>query len=378
MTSYGKQSISKEDISAVVEVLNSDYLTQGPVVDKFEKVISKITKSSYATAVNSATSALHLGCIALGVKKNDLVWTSANSFVASSNCALYCGAEVDFIDIDPETDNISIGFLEEKLKLAKKNNKLPKLIIPVHLSGSSCEMFELHSLSKKYGFKILEDASHCIGGSYKGKPIGSCEYSDACVFSFHPVKIITTGEGGVITTNSKEIDDQIKALRSHGVVRDSSKFKNKMSPPFYYEMQFLGFNYRMTEIQAALGISQSKKLPQIIKKRWELASIYDQEIKNGIIEKPNLDLRKGSAFHLYIVKIKEKRDSLLNQLKNNGIYTTVHYLPIHLQPYYLNLGFATGDFPNSEAYGKNAISLPLHQTLTDKEQSKVIGILNNL
>lgn len=380
MIAYGKQCLDEQDIQAVIEVLQSNYLTQGPKVPEFEKDLAQYCNANYAAAVNSATSALHLGCLALGVKEGDIVWTSTNSFVASSNSAKYCGAEIDFVDIDAKTYNICIKSLRDKLHHASFNNQLPKLIIPVHLCGTSCDMREIKDLSREFGFKILEDASHCIGGSYNDNRIGSCEFSDACVFSFHPVKIITTAEGGAITTNSKKLIDRIKSLRSHGIIRDSAKFKNKNTPPWYYEQHFLGFNYRMTEIQAALGSSQLTKVNQFINARWNIAKFYDEKIISKNVKKPDLNLNKGSSFHLYSIKLNniDQRESLLRELKANKIFTTLHYFPIHLQPYYQQLGFELGNFPNAEEYALTALTLPIYPELTHDDQQKIVDIVNNV
>lgn len=374
---YGKQSITEEDILEVIKVLKSDFLTQGPAVENFEHSIEMYTNSKYATALSSATAGLHVACMALGIKKNDTVWTSPNSFVASSNCALYCDAKIDFVDINTQSNQISISELKKKLQIAKRENNLPKLLIPVHLTGNSCDMESIYHLSRKYKFKILEDASHCIGGSYKGKKIGSCEFSDACVFSFHPVKIITTGEGGAITTNDKSLNAKMKELRTHGITKDPKAFKSSHTPRYYYEQHNLGFNYRITDIQAALGNSQLKRIDKIISKRWKIAKNYDRLIKNELINKPDLKSCEGSSLHLYVIKVKKKRDNLLEFLREKNIYTTVHYHPIHLQPYYKNLGFKHGDFPISEEYGDTALSIPIYPDLEFKDQSKVIEILNS-
>jgi len=374
---YGKQFISKDDIKAVNLVLQSEFITQGPYVPKFEKFISDLTGSKYASAVSSATSALHLGCLSLGIKKGSIVWTSSNSFVATSNAALYCGAEIDFIDIDKETFNISIQALENKLQKAKVDDCLPDLVIPVHLTGNSCDMKKIFSLSKKYGFKILEDASHCIGGMYQNEMIGSCKFSDACVFSFHPVKIITTGEGGAITTNDASIDTKIKQLRSHGIERNQSKFISDVSLSWYYEQQDLGYNYRMTDIQAALGCSQIKRIEEIIRKRNDVSKIYDRKLNCKNIKKPDLDLFKGSAFHLYVIRVKEHRDGLRKHLSSKNIFTNLHYFPIHLQPYYQNKGFSLGMFPETEDYGKEALSLPIFPELEEKEIDSIVYEIEN-
>ncbi len=375
MIPYGKQNISQKDIDEVIDVLKSDYLTQGPKVPEFEDKISKFVDSKFCVAVNSATSALHIACLAIGVKPKDIVWTVPNTFVASSNAALYCGAKVDFVDIDLKTNNICIVELTKKLKKAKENNCLPKAIIPVHLAGLSCNMREIAMLSKEFGFKVIEDASHCIGGAYKGKKIGSCEYSDLCVFSFHPVKIITTGEGGAITTNSSALYSSMKKLRTHGITKDPKKFKKCAVPSWYYQQTLLGFNYRMTDIQASLGISQLDRLENFIEQRKKIANLYIENLSShfNIIDK---SLNQGSSNHLFILKT-PKRDSLRESLLKNNIFCTLHYFPIHLQPYYMSLGFKKGDFPKSEEYGATALSIPIYPGLTEFEINKIIKHLKD-
>jgi len=357
--------------------LSSDFLTQGPQVPKFEKLVSEYCKSDYAVAVNSATSALHLACLALNLKKGDWLWTSPNSFVASSNCALYCGASVDFIDIDPLTYNICVEDLERKLIISEAENKLPKIIIPVHFAGQACNMKKIHSLSKKYGFKIIEDASHALGGSYLKKPIGSCQFSDITVFSFHPVKIITTGEGGMATTNNEELAKAMVMLRSHGISRDSNDMSQKPDGPWYYEQLALGFNYRMTDIHAALGVSQIKRLDEYIKMRHNIAKKYDDELKNCELKTPFRHKDSFSAFHLYVIRLRNSDNHLnvFNHLRNNGIGVNLHYMPIHIQPYYQKLGFKPSNFPEAMKYYKEAISLPMFPMLKSEKQQQVISSL---
>jgi len=373
---YGCQEVTESDIKAVVDILKSQYLTQGPTVQKFEKEISQKVGAKFAVAVNSATSALHLACMALSLKEDDWLWTSPISFVASSNCGLYCGAKIDFIDIDLKTGLISIEILREKLLIAKKRGILPKIIVVVHLTGTSCEMSKLHQLSKEYGFKIIEDASHALGGKYNGKYVGSCEYSSICVFSFHPVKIITTGEGGLLTTNDIKIAEKLFDLRSHGIVKDKARFINSNNSPWSYEQQTLGYNYRMNDIEAALGLSQLKRIDFIVEKRNNVLNSYKKEIKNLPVYFLKIPKNVQSSVHLAVINIidnnQELHLSLFEFLKRNNIGVQVHYTPIHLQPFYKNLGFKMGDFPNAEKYSEKAISLPVFPNLTNESQQKVI------
>ena len=381
---YGRQNISQSDIDSVVEILKSDYLTQGPKVIKFEKAIANYTNSSYGVAVNSATSALHISCMALGLSKNDIIWTSPISFVASSNCALYCGAKVDFVDIDSRTYNMSIEALITKLEIAKKEDKLPKIVIPVHLSGQSCEMKEIFKLSKQYGFKIIEDASHGIGGKYLGEPIGNCKYSDITVFSFHPVKIITSGEGGMCTTNSPKISNLLCRYRSHGITRQKHEMTRDPDGPWYYEQLDLGYNYRMTDIQAALGLSQLERLDDFIKERHQIVKKYNLAFEAKPITTPFQDPNNYSSFHLYIIRTKNTgkgltRLDLFKKLREAGILVNIHYIPIYRQPYYKKIGYDSKYFPESEKYYEEAISLPIHTLFSEEEQDYVIeNVLNFL
>ena len=373
MIPYGRQDITKKDIAEVEAVLRSDYLTQGPTVPEFEKKISKITGGKYTTAVNSATSALHIACKALELGKNDILWTVPNSFVASANCGLYCDAKVDFIDIDPNTYNISIAALKIKLQLAERIGELPKIIIPVHFSGNPSDLLEINILSKQYGFKVIEDASHAIGSKYKGEFTGSCKFSDITVFSFHPVKIITSGEGGAATTNDPELNQKMKLLRSHGITRDSKLMSYDIDGPWYYEQLDLGWNYRMTDIHAALGISQIMRLEDYVERRNAIADYYDANLQ---IDKLGLPLRtkcRRSACHLYVLQVaQDLRLSFYEYLRENQIGVNVHYKPIHLQPYFRRLGFMEGDFPISENYYKQAISLPIFPSLSNLDQDFII------
>ena len=377
MIPYGRQDISEADIEAVVNVLRSDYLTQGPVVPEFEKAISDYCGSQYAVAVNSATSALHISCLALGVGKGDMVWTSPITFVASSNAALYCGANVDFVDIDPQTYNMSIAALEEKLIRAEKDGKLPKVVIPVHLSGQSCNMEQIHALGQKYGFRIIEDASHGIGGKYKGQPVGNCRYSDITVFSFHPVKIITTAEGGMCVTNDHHLTLSLARLRSHGIVRHPSEMTHAADGPWYYQQRFLGFNYRMTDLQAALGLSQMSRLGAFVKTRHEIAKKYYSAFKDSPIVVPYQHPDTYSALHLYIIRLKKSTEwtthlQLFEKLRASGILVNLHYIPVYQHPYYQQFGFDPNDFPEAESYYAEAISIPMYTLLSEKEQDFVI------
>lgn len=379
MIPYGRQHITQADIDAVVDVLKSPFLTQGSQVPAFEQAIANYTSASYGVAVNSATSALHIACLALGLGQGDWLWTVPNTFVASANCGLYCGAQVDFVDIDPVTLNMSVDALSKKLALAKAENRLPKVVIPVHFSGEPCDMAAIHALSQQYGFAIIEDASHAIGGKYQGKPIGNCQYSNITVFSFHPVKIITTAEGGLATTNRADLAEKMQLLRSHGVTRDTNLMTQPSEGGWYYQQVDLGFNYRMTELQAALGVSQMTLLDTFIARRHQLAKRYDELLKDLPIILPTRHPENGSALHLYPIQIKAEsgktRKQVFDHLRANDIGVNVHYIPVHTQPYYQAMGFATGDFPNSEAYYQAAISLPLYYDLTEAEQDTVIAVL---
>ena len=383
MIPYGKQSINQSDIDSVVSVLQSDFLTQGLQTPLFEKTVSNYCGSKYGVAVNSATSALHIACLALGLGKGDYLWTSPNTFVASANCGLYCGAKVDFVDIDLKTYNLSIEELEEKLIQAKKDNKLPKIIIPVHFAGQSCDMRKIHSLSQEYGFNIIEDASHAIGGRYLDKPIGGCQYSDITVFSFHPVKIITTAEGGLATTNNKELLTRMQLYRSHGVTRDPKLITKEIEGSWYYQQVALGFNYRMTELQAALGVSQMGRLDEFVAIRHKLRKRYDLLLNGSQIIKPYQDKESYSALHLYPIQINldevdKNRQQVFNELRLNNIGVNVHYIPIHTQTYYSQFGFRLGDFPNSEAYYNKAISIPIHSGMSVNQQDLVINSINKI
>lgn len=380
MIPYSRQEISQEDIETVLKILKSDWLTQGPMVSAFEQTLAQKVNAMFAVAVNSATSALHIACLALDLSPDDWLWTSPNTFVASANCGLYCGAHVDFVDIDPLTYNMSVDSLAVKLDQAEKIGALPKVVIPVHFSGQSCDMESIHNLSKRYGFKIIEDASHAIGGLYKGRPIGSCEYSDITVFSFHPVKVITSGEGGMALTNQVSLAEKMQSLRSHGITRNSEKMQYHPHGEWYYEQIDLGFNYRMTDIQAALGLSQLKRLEQFIKRRHQIASNYNNALRSLPLILPFQRQEVYSAFHLYVIQIDQEqspinRDVLFNRLREEEIGVSVHYIPVHTQPYYQQRNFKKNQFIEAEKYYSNAISLPIFPALTDDAQQKIISVL---
>ncbi len=383
MIPYGRQDINQTDIDTVVEVLRSDFLTQGTVVPEFEKAVADYCGAKQAVAVNSATSALHIACIALGVVEGDIVWTTPITFVASANCALYCGATVDFVDIDPHTYNISLSRLAEKLLLAEKDGKLPKVVIPVHLCGQPCDMIGIHKLSQKYGFKVIEDASHAIGGKYLNQPIGNCQYSDITIFSFHPVKIITTGEGGMALTNSPSLALHMQLLRSHGITRDPSMMTHEPDGAWYYQQIDLGFNYRMTDIQAALGLSQMQRLDELVFKRSALAERYDHKLTNLPVVTPKQDKCSQSAWHLYVIRLDLKKIGLshievFDSLRSKGIGVNLHYIPIYKHPYYIKLGFMAGYCPEAESYYSDTISIPMYPTLTEIQQDYVCNTLTGL
>ncbi|MDX8400580.1 MAG: UDP-4-amino-4,6-dideoxy-N-acetyl-beta-L-altrosamine transaminase [Gallionellaceae bacterium] len=376
MIPYGRQDINQADIDAVVDILRSDFLTQGPAVPAFENTVAVYCGATYGVATNSATSALHIACLALGVGKGDVVWTTPITFVASANCALYCGATVDFVDIDPRTYNLSVERLAEKLILAEKLGTLPKVVIPVHLCGQSCEMEGIYKLAQQYDFKIIEDASHAIGGYYKGSAIGSCQYSDITIFSFHPVKIITTGEGGMSLTNDPLLAGKMVRLRSHGVTRDPAEMTHAPDGPWYYQQIELGFNYRMTDIQAALGLSQMKRLDQFVSKRHELARRYDK-LLSEYVTIPWQHEDSYSGLHLYVIRLqggllKAGHRVVFERLRVAGIGVNLHYIPVYHHPYYARQGFNASDFPEAERYYSEAISLPMYPGLTEEQQSEVV------
>ncbi len=382
MIPYGRQDISEADIQAVVDVLRSDFLTQGPQVPAFERAVKTYCGAQHAVAVNSATSALHLACIALGVGPGDIVWTTPISFVASANCALYCGAAVDFVDIDPRTYNLGLDALAAKLEKAEREGKLPKVVIPVHLAGQSCEMAGIHALAQRYGFKIIEDASHAIGGKYLDEPVGNCRYSDIAVFSFHPVKIITTAEGGMAMTNDDHLATRLGLLRSHGITRDAALMDGDSDGPWYYQQVDLGYNYRMTDMQAVLGVSQISRLHPYVRRRHEIAARYNDMLADLPVTLPWQHPDSYSAWHLYVIRLQLDRieashRQVFEALRSRDIMVNLHYIPVHTQPWYRKMGFKDGDFPQAEQYYREAISIPMHPSLTDAEQDFVIDVLRD-
>ena len=383
MIPYGKQDISDEDIKSVIKVLQSDFLTQGPMVPAFEKAVANFTGSHFGCAVNSATSALHIACLSLGLGKGDILWTTPITFVASANCGLYCGANIDFVDIDSQTYNLCPKKLEHKLIEAKKAGRLPKILIAVHLCGQPCDMKKIHELSIKYGFRVIEDASHAIGGSYQGSKIGSCKYSDITVFSFHPVKIVTTAEGGMAVTNDKGLFEKMNLYRSHGITRDHSLMEIAPHGSWYYEQIDLGFNYRMTELQAALGVSQMERLEEFVSSRHMLARRYDEKLLRLPITLPFQLENTYSGLHLYVIRlhlkdIKKTHKQVFDELREKEIGVNLHYIPVHTQPYYKAMGFDWGDFPEAEKYYQEAISIPMFHGMTIEQQDIVIKALKEV
>lgn len=380
MIPYGRQDITQADIDAVVGVLQSDFLTQGPMVPRFEQIVAQHIGARHALAVNSATSALHIACLALGLGQGDWLWTTPVTFVASANCGLYCGAQVDFVDIDPRTYNLCPQALARKLEQAERVGKLPKVLVAVHLCGQPCDMAAIHALAQRYDFKVIEDASHAIGGKYQDEFIGNGRYSDITVFSFHPVKIITTAEGGMALTNDADLANKMALLRSHGITRDPAQMTHESDGPWYYQQIDLGFNYRMTELQAALGVSQMERLDQYVARRHQLAQRYDQLLANLPVTTPWQHPDSYSGLHLYVIrlqldKISKTHRQVFEALRELGIGVNLHYIPVHTQPYYQRMGFKAGDYPESERYYGEAISLPMFQTLTLTQQDQVISAL---
>jgi UDP-4-amino-4,6-dideoxy-N-acetyl-beta-L-altrosamine transaminase len=379
---YGRQTITDADIAAVVEVLRSPFLTQGPVVPAFEQAVAAKVGAAHGVAVNSATSALHIACLALGLGPGDRLWTSPITFVASANCGRYCGATVDFVDIEPSTGLMGVAALEQKLELAERDGTLPKVVVPVHLAGSSCDMAAIGALARRYGFAVLEDASHAIGGSYRGEPVGNCRHSAITVFSFHPVKIITSGEGGLATTNDPVLAQRMAELRGHGIVRDPERFERPAAGPWTYEQQMLGFNYRMTDIQAALGLSQLQRLEEVVEERNRLLQRYQELLADLPVQLLQVPRDGISAVHLAVIRLQsaspEQHRQVFEGLRAEGIGVQLHYSPVHLQPYYRRLGFGEGQFPEAEIFAGCAISLPLFPGLTEANQRRVVAVLGQL
>ena len=375
---YGRQDISDADIAAVARVLRSDYLTQGPEVVAFERAVADRVGAAHAVAVNSATSALHLACMAFDMGPGKLLWTSPNTFVASANCARYCGADVDFVDIDPATLNMSTSLLAERLHRARRVGRLPDIVVPVHFSGRPTDQEEIFELSREFGFAVVEDASHAIGASRRGEPVGSCRWSDISIFSFHPVKIVTSAEGGMLMTNSEQLAERLATLRSHGITRDPAVLTNANEGAWYYEQHWLGYNYRLTDIQAALGLSQLDRLDEFIARRIELVNRYDELLRNLPVTRPLIRDGEVSAWHLYAIQIEggeSPRRAVFDAFRAAGVFVQVHYIPVHLQPYYRHLGFNPQDFPASEAYYAGALSIPLYPAMTNEDQDRVVEIL---
>ena len=383
MIPYSTQTISKKDIKEVIKVLKSSFLTQGPKIKKFEISISKKVGVKYVSVVNSATSALHISCMALGFKKDDILWTTPNTFSASSNCALHLGGRIDFVDINYQTGNIDVDLLEKKLLYSKRKNKLPKILIPIHFAGYPSEQDKIYKLSKKYNFKIIEDASHSLGAKYKNQKVGNCKWSDITVFSFHPVKIITTFEGGAAMTNNQDLDKKLKLFLNHGITKDKKYFHNKKQKrkAWYYEQQLLGLNYRMTDVAATMGISQISRLNKFVTARNKIAKIYDKFLDKNFLVLPQRENHILSSYHLYVIKVKDKfnylHEKLFNFLRYKKINVNLHYIPVHLHPYYKKLGFKKGDFKNSEKHSNRAISIPIYPNLKEKKVKDISNLINN-
>jgi len=383
MIPYGRQSLDQADVDAVVAVLQSDWLTQGPALERFEQAMASRCQADYAVAVCNATAALHIACLAAGLGPGDCLWTTPNTFLASANCGRYCGAQVDFVDIDPVTWNLDVRALAVKLEDAERAGTLPKVLIAVAFSGQSCDMSAIAPLARRYGFTVIEDASHAVGASYAGRPVGCGEFADMTVFSFHPVKIITSAEGGMVLTNRREVAQRLQRLRSHGMTRDPAQMTEASHGPWYYQQVELGFNYRMTDLQAALGLSQLSKLDSFVARRRELASRYHRLLSDLPVTLPGLQPGAESAWHLYVVRLQLDRIALNHRqvfegLRAAGIGVNLHYIPVHLQPYYRDLGFAEGDFPQAERYYTQAISLPMFPSLSDEQQGYVVEQLRRL
>ncbi len=380
---YGRQNINQSDIDAVVAVLQSDWLTQGPAIERFERLVADYCGAKYAVAVASATAGLHISCLATGLGSGDRLWTVPNTFVASANCGLYCGADVDFVDIDPNTYNLSVPALTEKLAIAAERGELPNVVVPVHFAGQSCDMAAIANLSQQYGFRVIEDAAHGIGGRYRDRPIGCCEFSDLTVFSFHPVKIITTAEGGMVLTNREDLYEQLIRLRSHGITRDPRFLQGESDGPWYYQQLELGYHYRMTDLQAALGASQMQRLDAFVKRRHELVERYNAGLKDLPLTTPYQRPDTDPSWHLYVIllqldKIAKTHRQVFEELRQAGIGVNLHYIPVHTQPYYQKLGFNMGDFPVAEKYYQEAISLPIYYGLSYENQERVVAVIGDI
>ena len=383
MIPYGRQSLDQADIDAVVAVLRSDWLTQGPTIERFEQAMAARCEAGHGVAVCNATAALHIACLAAGLGPGDRLWTTPNTFLASANCGRYCGAEVDFVDIDPHTWNMDAWALAHKLEAAERTGRLPKVVVAVAFSGQSCDMRAMAQLAQRYGFVLIEDASHAVGASYAGRPVGCGEFAAMTVFSFHPVKIITSAEGGMVLTNSPQLADHLRRLRSHGMTRDPAQMTEPSHGPWYYQQTELGFNYRITDLQAALGLSQLDKLDAFIARRRQLAARYDRLLADLPLTLPQAQEQAQSAWHLYVVRLQPERirrthREVFEALREAGVGVNLHYIPVHLQPYYRDLGFAAGDFPEAERYYGEAISLPLFPALDDEQQTYVVEQLRQL
>ena len=383
MIYYGRQDINEADIQAVESILRSDFLTQGPAIERFERRVADYCGAKYAVAVCNATAALHIACLAAGMGKGDVLWTTPITFVASANCALYCGSDVDFVDIDAKTYNMNADLLEDKLRTAKAEGKLPKMVIPVHLAGQSCDMRRIRALADEYGFAVVEDASHAVGADYLGTKVGSCAFSDMTVFSFHPVKIVTTGEGGMVLTNDAALHEKLRLYRSHGITRDLKLMTHESDGPWYYQQIALGFNYRMTDMQAALGCSQMDRLNEFVARRRALAAQYDRALAGLPLKVPTVLPDALPAWHLYVVRIDfdrvhKTKTQIFAEMRDRGVALNLHYIPVHTQPYYEARGFRAGDFPAAMAYYHDALTLPLYPRMTDEDQEMVVSALRDV
>ena len=380
MIYYGKQNISEDDIREVVEVLRSDFLTQGPMIERFEKCVAEYCGAKYAVAVSNGTAALHIACLAARLGEGDVLWTSPITFVASANCARYCGADVDFVDIDINTYNMSVETLEEKLRTVKRK---PKMVVPVHLAGQSCDMKRIHELAQEYGFMVMEDACHAMGADYLGKKVGCCEFSDMTVFSFHPVKIVTTGEGGMVLTNNKDLYEKLCLYRNHGITRNETFMTHETDGPWYYQQLELGFNYRMTDIQAALGYSQMKRLDEFVQRRRYLADRYSKLLKDLPVKLPGVIETASPSWHIYVIqvqfdKVERNKKEIFAEMRKKGVALNLHYIPVHTQPYYQRLGHSESECPNAMQYYEEALTLPLYYSLTDQQQENVVKCLREV